>query len=117
MLRQLKLLIDNIEAGPVRENFLNLKKFFNQEKQLKGFTLIEETFTETGSNILRPHNLGITPKDAVITSVAGDGTIVLNYGKFDGTNLDITVGGTVSSDNPTVLRMYVGTNVEGDIVT
>lgn len=114
-LKPLKLLFHDIKDNSVRDNFRRLKNYMNEQKQFVGFQLLEFSVVSTGTNVLINHNLGFQPKDAVLTSVVGDGTIALNYGNFTNKAIDITVGGTVSRTNPTKVRVYIGTNVEGSV--
>lgn len=115
MLNILKLLTREITDRYIRENFQRINDHFKRQTALVGFGHREFTLTETGTNQKLAHRLGYRPKDLLVTSLTGDGTLTWNYEEFDSTNLDVTVTGTVSAANPTVVRVYVGTHVEGEL--
>jgi hypothetical protein len=109
-----RLLVREISDQYSRENFIRLNDFYSQQTALLGFKHFEFTIVETGTQKLA-HNLGITPKDVLVTSIRGSGTVVWNYGDFDRTNLNLTVSGSASVESPTIIRLYVGTHVQGDL--
>jgi hypothetical protein len=93
----------------IRKNFERLRDFFRDEPTLdsmRGYTL---TFTAAQANKKVSHSLGFQPKDILITSKTGDGTVIFNNSSFTATDLDITISGAVSTSNPTVVRFLVGT--------
>jgi len=114
-LKPLKFLFEDITNVFTKDNFRRLKDYLNDQKQFVGFQLVEFSVVSTGDTTIS-HNLKFQPKDAVVTSVVGDGTIALNYGNFTSSTISITVGGTVTQNNPTKVRLYLGTHVEGSVV-
>lgn len=93
----------------IRKNFERLRDFLNNEPNLDGFRAFQVTFTATNTAFKFTHRLGFLPKDVIITSLTGTGTVVFNYSRFTATELDLTIGGTVSTTAPTVVRFLVGT--------
>lgn len=106
---ELNSILDEI----VRKNFQRLKDFFSQETPLLGFRHFEITFTQAVNNLKFPHNLGFLPKDVLLTSIIGAGSVIFNYNLFTSTEMDITVTGSVTSAVPTTVRFFAGTNSGG----
>lgn len=90
-----------------QRNWLNLKAFLRLNTQLLEFKFYEVTFTGAVSASKYPHNLGITPKDIIQTSITGTGAVTFNYASFDATNFVITTTG------PCVVRFFAGTYQSG----
>lgn len=112
----LKLITKEISDPYVQENFDRLNRYFRDLRNLLGFQHFVIEVTEAGDNLKFPHNLGFQPKDVVLTSQIGDAVIQFNYALFDKTNLDLSVvSGTPTRSNPTVIRAYIGTHLEGDL--
>lgn len=111
----LKLLTKEIKDFYTQENFQRLNDHFRSNTNLLGFAHLELTITKLGDNQTFPHGLRFLPKDVLVTSLIGEGLIQFNYSEFTATNLDLSVlgSGDVSKENPTVIRLYVGTHVEG----
>jgi hypothetical protein len=105
-----------ITKDSTRDNFQLLSEFFSKETPFLGFRVIEMTLTENQTNYKYPHNLGFQPKDVIVTSKKGSGTVSFNYDKFDATNLNMDVSGIPSvSMQPSglVMRILVGTLFSG----
>jgi len=108
------LFVEQIEDSATRENFRRIVRAFKEKPFLKGdWRFVTITFTGTVTNFKYAHGLSFTPKDVIQTSITGSGAVTWNYSKFDKTNVDITVTGTVSATNPTVVRALVGIYTEG----
>lgn len=111
-----KLLTREIADRYIQENFIRLNNYFREARALLTFQHLEIVLTRLGENQKIPHGLGFTPQDVIVTSTIGSALVQLNYSEFDSQNLDISVlTGTISRENPTTLRMYVGTHVRGDL--
>lgn len=92
-----------IEDQYARENFFRLKKFFDAETFLKGeWEFVEFTVPGAITNYRFKHNLGFQPKDVLVTSTIGAGTVQFNYNLFDKDFLDLTTTGQVT------IRAFVG---------
>jgi hypothetical protein len=53
----------------------------------------EISFTKDETNLKFPHELGFQPKDVIVTSEIGTGSVQFNYDRFDPEFLDITTTG------------------------
>ena len=95
--------INDIQDEKVRKNFENLMTFLRKESPLLGFRFFSVTFQGAVANYKYPHNMGFQPKDIVVTSQIGSGSVSFNYGNFDATNLDLTATG------PVTVRFFAGT--------
>lgn len=94
--------VKEIQDIYARKNFENLQQYFATENQLQGFKFFELVFTKAETNKKFAHGLTITPRDLIVTSVTGSGTVQFNTGLFDKTNLDISTTGAVT------VRFYIG---------
>mgnify|MGYP006921298388 CR=1 FL=1 len=95
------ILVNEITDVYVRENFKNLKEYFQGQNQLLDFSFFEVTFDKAETNKKVRHNLKFAPTDVFLTGAYGaSGSI--NVGLFDQTNMDI------SSDGPVRLRFFAG---------
>lgn len=100
---------EDIEDKETRENFRKLDSYLKEDTNLLGFHHFEIIIDRAVTNLKYPHSLGFQPKDVLMTSQIGSGTITWNYDLFDENNLDITTTG------PTTVRAYIGTHVEGSL--
>lgn len=103
------LYIEDFLDPKLRDNFRKLNSFFKEDTNLLGFQHFEIVIAGAVTNLKHPHHLGFTPKDVLVTSQIGAGTITWNYSRFNDTDLDITTTG------PTTVRAYIGTHVEGSL--
>lgn len=111
----LKLLTTQIRDLYTQENFIRLNTYFRDSTQWLGFQHRVITLTASGTQKV-PHKLPFTPKDLVVTSDSGPGVVAWNYTEFDDVNLSLTITGDApSKTTPKVLRLYLGTHVEGDL--
>jgi hypothetical protein len=100
----LELLQSEIQDQYARENFSRIQALADTNPLVRGQWVMKElTFTGAVTNRKIPHGLSFQPKDVVLTSIRGVGTITLNYDRFDLENLDVTTTGAC------VVRLLVGT--------
>lgn len=93
----------------IRQNFSKVQDFVRDSNILTAqFKHFEYTFTATQNNKQIPHKLGFLPQDLIQTFLTGSGTVTWNYSLFTDTLLDVTIGGTVTSTSPTVVRFLLG---------
>lgn len=62
----------------VKENFRKLKDFLSTESVFVGFRVFEVVFKAAETNRKLSHGLGFLPKDLIITSQIGAGTVTFN---------------------------------------
>jgi hypothetical protein len=99
----IKLLVENIENEPTRENFKDLNIELAKNPFLAGNWVFREyTFTQAETGKLFPHGLSFTPKDVIQTSITGAGALTINYGSFTGTDISLTTTGAC------VVRLLIG---------
>lgn len=100
---------ERIQDPVIRENFVSLLKFLQQDTNLRGFEHFEIEIEAAVSHLKFPHNLGFVPLDVLVTSLIGAGAVTWNYSLFDDENLDLNTTG------PVTIRAYVGTHVRGTL--
>lgn len=99
----LNLLIKNIDDQYIVENFVRIKSFTDGEVFLSGnFKFFTVTLTSAVTNFRFKHNLEYIPKDIILTSKTGAGTVTFNYDLFSATYIDITTSAA------TTLRFIAG---------
>lgn len=87
-----ELIVNEIQDIYVRENFLKLREYFQNQNQLLDFKFFEVSFDSAQANRKVLHGLSFIPTDIIITGAYGEsGTI--NVGLFDSKNMDITATG------------------------
>jgi len=96
-----------------RQNFERLRDFLFAETPLLNFKFFEMTFTApttTDASKKFKHNLGFPPKDLIQTSVTGPSgyTLTWNYSLFDKDFINATITGSVTKDDPVVVRFFLG---------
>lgn len=91
-----------VQDPVVRENLQQILDFFRVENHLFGFRHYELSF-QTASTFQFMHRLGYLPKDAILTSQIGAGTVSFNYSSFTRESISITTTG------PCVVRFFLGT--------
>jgi len=107
MIRPLKT--QDIEDRRVRESLIDLNSDLRNHPFANGdFKLFTLKFTTTGANLKQRHGFNFVPKDIILTSAIGSGTVAFNYDKFDRDSLDFTIGGTVTEQNPFEIRFLAG---------
>lgn len=105
----IRFLLEQLRDNVARENFQKLDDYLRNEPMLKSqFQHFELTFKKTESNIEVRHGLGFIPKDIIQTFLKGDGTVSWVYNSFTDTTIKLTVGGTVTANNPTTIRFLLG---------
>lgn len=105
----IKLPKAEIEDVNTREGFKILEAYLNTKFILNfDYKLFEHEFTENGTSIEIPHNLGFRPSDVIVTVQKGSGTLTWLYDQFDSTNLYFTLTGFVEA-TPMTVRALVGT--------
>lgn len=107
----IKLLLETVKDIVSRDNFQKLEQFIRNENILKTeFKFFEFKFTAVpaASTFTVRHGLGYRPKDLLQTSLTGSGTVQWNYHLFTETEISLTLGGTISQSNPTVVRFFLG---------
>lgn len=97
------LLVKEIQDLFIRQNFQRLFDYFNTQNQFLNFKFFEinETGAITTAKTIT-HNLGVIPRDVVVTQVSGSGAISFLYGKFTTRSLSYTTTG------PVRVRFFVG---------
>lgn len=108
-----KIQLTGITDPIILENFKNLMEYLRRESPLDGFKHFELTFTAPVSSYKFRHNLGFLPKDIILTSQTGSGTVVFNYSEFTANDLALTASGTISTAQPTIIRFFAGSH-KGD---
>lgn len=112
VMRNLDLNIQGVKDTVARENFDQI-----QEEVLKHPLLkfdgkhVELTFTKDLANHKYKHNLGYRPRDVIVTSLIGTGTVTWNYSLFDNQEIDLTIAGTILNST-LVIRAFIGTYLE-----
>ena len=101
--------IEEVTDPRARDNWRKLDLFLKEDTNLSGFHHFEIIIDKAVTNLKYPHKLGFQPKDVLVTSQIGSGTITWNYELFDSDDLNITTTG------PTTVRAYIGTHVEGSL--
>lgn len=99
----MKLLIKEIVDIYIRENFQKLSNFLSEQKILRGqWAFIN--ISESGVVTQKPYSHGqkFVPKDVILTSSIGAGTLSFNYALFDEKYIYITTTGAVNA------RAFVG---------
>ena len=89
------------------KNFEGLKEFLRKQSPLLNFKFLELTFTTLGVQRVA-HNLGFQPKDIILTSRIGDAGVEFMYANFSATELEVTITGAATPQNPTVIRFFAG---------
>lgn len=111
MIKPLALLLQVITDPQMRENFKRIGDFLTGHPILKAnfeqFTISVPTPGALVNNFRFPHNLGYTPRDILVTSAIGSGTVTWNYDKFSSTELDLSITGAAAGGT-VVLRVFVG---------
>ena len=98
-----QLEITGIVDKSIQKNFEKIRDFIRAESPLLGFRFFEVVFDKAKTNYRFPHSLGYSPKDIVLTSRIGVGSVTFNYSLFDSEALDITTTDAVT------IRFFVGT--------
>jgi hypothetical protein len=108
---KLNLLISQVKDTIVRENFQRIFNYLGGnppvQADLEFLTFIVPTPGTTVTNFTVAHNLGYTPKDILVSSIIGNGTITWNYASFDSTNLNLSIAGATAGQQVAV-RVLVG---------
>lgn len=97
-----KVLLREVQDPIARENFKGLVEFLMKIPILRGaFEFREFTFSSAGT-FAPKHGLTFIPKDLIVTSVIGSGTVAWDYGSFNRDTLAVTTTG------PCTVRAFVG---------
>ncbi len=89
---------------PTRDLLFRVIQYIERNPLLSfGFEFVEHTFNAAGSGQVVPHSLGFIPKDIILTSKTGSGTVTFNYSAFTKTGISVDVSA------PTTIRILVGT--------
>lgn len=88
-----KLFVSQIVDTYSRENFRKIGDFFRQLSLFSNFKVFTLSFTAAEDHHKFTHNLGFLPKDIIVTSKTGSGTVTFNQDLSDTINLDITATG------------------------
>jgi len=102
-----RFLVPDVKDPAVQQALDNLASFLREQSPLLNFKHFELEFTTTGTQTI-PHNLGFQPKDIILTSKIGSGTITFNYGSFTKDDLSVTISG-----GSCTVRFFAGTYDEG----
>ena len=101
--------ISEIADQYIRRNFERLRDHLSQESPLLGFRHFELVFTSPQSHFKLKHNLGFLPKDVILTSQLGSGSVVFNTPLATADSLDLTVSGAITPQTPYTIRFFAGT--------
>lgn len=105
----ISLLLEQTKDPVARENFQKLEEYAKNEPLLShGYKFFRLKFTATVSNLKITHNLGFKPNALIQVFLEGSGTVTWNYNSFSATQIDVTIGGTLSATNPTTVSIYLG---------
>lgn len=105
----LSLLLEQVQDSVARENFQKLDYALRQEPVLKGnFKHFSLQFKKTETAVHVKHGLGFKPLDLIQTFLQGSGTVTWVYNSFTDTDIVLTIGGTVTANNPTTIRFLLG---------
>lgn len=88
-----QLFTSQIQDTYARENFRKITDFFRLIVLFSNFKQFETTFDAAQAHVKFQHNLGFTPKDILLTSKTGAGTVQFNQELSDDTQIDLTVTG------------------------
>lgn len=100
----LDLIIPQVTDAIAQENFKRLQDEHRKNPLTQGqWKLLEFTFGQAETNLKVPHGLNFLPKDIILTSKTGAGSLTINYDKTSATNLDLTTSGAC------VVRLLLGT--------
>ncbi len=103
----IKLLRKEIEDNYLQENFLRIETEINSQTILRGqWNFFEIEFTKAVTNFRFQHRLKYLPKDVLMSSIKGIGTVTFNYELFTKEFLDITTTGACT------IRIFVGSYQE-----
>lgn len=103
----LKQLLKNLDPFSLLENFKRIQDLADQNVFLRNdFFFRTYTFPLAVTNFNVPHGLKFTPKDLILLSITGAGTLTVNYAQFSAQNLNFTTSGAC------VVRILVG-SVDG----
>lgn len=111
MSRLPRFFLNEITDRFIRRNFELLRDFFRTESPMLGFKHFSITFTGNVAHYQTPHKLGFLPKDILVTSQVGVGTVTWHYDEFTEDLLDLTVSG-MTGDELTI-RFFAGTYNSG----
>lgn len=103
------LILKDIKDEYVRENFVRIKSFVQDQAILRGeWVFFEIEFSQAQDNFEYPHNLGFQPKDIILLSIRSpdDASVIFHYDDFDRTNFNLTVSAACT------IRFLAGTYME-----
>lgn len=99
----LDLLIREIPDLFMRKNLERIKAAVNKDPFLSSqWEHHEVIFPAAVTHFKFKHSLGFVPRDIILTSSIGAGTVTFNYTLFDVDNLDITTSAAVT------IRFFAG---------
>jgi hypothetical protein len=99
----LELLLAQVEDDYARENFKRIQDANVNHPVTRGeWRVLELAFYKAETNVKVPHGLKFLPKDVILTSKTGAGSLTINYDRTDLTNLDLTTSGAC------VIRLLLG---------
>jgi hypothetical protein len=101
--QQPTLFVSEITDVYERQNFQVLQNYFFNNNQMVGFKFFSLSFPNAIANYKLAHNLGFIPKDIIVSSTIGAGSVQFNNGLFDKNNMDISVTGACR------IRFFAGT--------
>jgi len=110
MIKNPILAIKEIGDLVIRRNFQELRDYFDKNGQLDDFVLLEIEVTQNQTNFKINHGLKTIPQDVFATRVIAPSAagLVLNFGLFDTSSINITVTGLASGESLKA-RLFVGT--------
>lgn len=90
-------LFDVIKDDATRESIQWMYDYLQAIALLQGqFVHFELQFTAAVTSEKISHRLGFTPKDIIVTSLIGPGTVTFNYSEFTNDVLSITTNGAAT---------------------
>ncbi len=99
----LDLLTAQVSDEYARENFKKIQDAWVRNPVSQGiWKVLEIAFYKAETNLKVAHTLNFLPKDVILTSKTGAGSLTINYDKTDLTNLDLTTSAAC------VVRLLIG---------
>lgn len=98
--------VGSIEDLVTKQNFEIVRDAFATVPFLKGSFKFVEIDVPSATTYLFKHNLNFIPKDVILLSSVGAGTVTFNYAAFNLETISLTTTGQVT------IRAFIGTYSE-----
>lgn len=108
MRARLDLVLEKIQDAHIKEALENLSDFFRGQPFIEPeWQFFEKEYTGAVTDDLIRHTLGGVPKDVLVTSTIGAGSVTFKYADFTKDFLVVSTSGAVK------VRFFAGTYVKG----